>query len=77
MIVSDGSEFLYFWDVENFETQRKVEVTRFDGSIQTQINELEFMDGLVCYNIWHEDDIICADPETGKSVREYGKWSDT
>ena len=77
LIVSDGSEFLYFWDVENFDTQRKVEVTRFDGSIQTQINELEFMDGLVCYNIWHNDDIICADPETGKSVREYGEWSDT
>mmetsp|Transcript_12146 Transcript_12146/g.17469 ORF Transcript_12146/g.17469 Transcript_12146/m.17469 type:complete len:743 (+) Transcript_12146:122-2350(+) len=71
LIVSDGSEYLYFWDVENFETKRKVEVTRFDGSIQTEINELEFMDGLVCYNIWHDDDIICADPETGKSVREY------
>eukprot|EP00574_Skeletonema_japonicum_P002137 CAMPEP_0201718952 /NCGR_PEP_ID=MMETSP0593-20130828/4329_1 /ASSEMBLY_ACC=CAM_ASM_000672 /TAXON_ID=267983 /ORGANISM="Skeletonema japonicum, Strain CCMP2506" /LENGTH=674 /DNA_ID=CAMNT_0048209339 /DNA_START=123 /DNA_END=2147 /DNA_ORIENTATION=- len=71
LIVSDGSEYLYFWDVENFETQRKVEVTRFDGSIQKKINELEFMDGLVCYNIWHDDDIICADPETGKSVREY------
>lgn len=73
LIVSDGSEFLYFWDVENFETKRRVPVTRFDGSKQTQINELEFMDGLVCYNIWHKDDIICADPETGNSVREYGE----
>eukprot|EP00986_Skeletonema_menzelii_P003211 scaffold967_cov148-Skeletonema_menzelii.AAC.5 len=73
LIVSDGSEYLYFWDIENFETKRKVAVTRFDGRKQTQINELEFMDGLVCYNIWHEDDIICADPETGKSVREYGE----
>mmetsp|Transcript_20990 Transcript_20990/g.41867 ORF Transcript_20990/g.41867 Transcript_20990/m.41867 type:complete len:556 (+) Transcript_20990:115-1782(+) len=71
LIVSDGSEYLYFWDVENFEMKRRVTVTRFDGEIQDQINELEFMDGLVCYNIWHEDEIICADPWTGKSVREY------
>ena len=73
LIVSDGSEYLYFWDVENFEMKRRVTVTRFDGEIQDQINELEFMDGLVCYNIWHEDEIICADPWTGKSVREYGE----
>jgi len=71
LIVSDGSEYLYFWDVETFREKRKVAVTRFDGRKQDQINELEFMDGLVCYNIWHDDEIICADPETGKSVREY------
>ena len=76
-IVSDGSEYLYFWDVETFEEKRKVAVTRFDGRKQDQINELEFMDGLVCYNIWHQDDIICADTKTGKSVREYGEWSDS
>jgi hypothetical protein len=29
------------------------------------------MDGLVCCNIWHMDDVICVDPTTGKSVREY------
>jgi hypothetical protein len=37
------------------------------------LNELELMDGLVCCNIWHSDDIICVDPASGKSVREYGK----
>ena len=73
LIVSDGSQFLYFWDPDTFQTKRKVEVTRFDGRSQDQINELEFMDGLVCYNIWHKDEIICADPITGKSVREYGE----
>jgi len=73
LIVSDGSEYLYFWDVETFKEKRKVAVTRFDGRRQDQINELEFMDGLVCYNVWHDEEIICADPETGKSVREYGE----
>jgi len=70
-IVSDGSKYLYFWDRDTLTEKRKVAVSRFDGSEQDQLNELEFMDGLVCCNIWHRDDIICVDPATGKSVREY------
>ena len=72
-IVSDGTQYLYFWDRDTLAEKRKVTVTRFDGSEQHQLNELEYMDGLVCCNIWHRDDIICVDPVTGKSVREYGK----
>merc|ERR1712194_366735 len=51
--------------------KRRVAVARFDGRPQTQLNELEFMDGLVCCNIWYRDIIICVDPLTGRSVREY------
>ena len=72
-IVSDGSAYLYFWDRDTLEEKRKVIVTRFNGESQNDLNELEFMDGLVCCNIWHMDDVICVDPTTGKSVREYGK----
>ncbi|KAL7541193.1 hypothetical protein ACHAXR_010715 [Thalassiosira sp. AJA248-18] len=70
-IVSDGSQYLYFWDRDTLEEKRKVAVTRFDGKEQDQLNELEYIGGLVCCNIWHRDDIICVDPLTGKSVREY------
>lgn len=72
-IVSDGTQYLYFWDRDTLAEMRRVGVTRFDGYEQNQLNELEYMDGVVCCNIWHSDDIICVDPETGKSVREYGK----
>jgi glutamine cyclotransferase len=74
-IVSDGSVYLYFWDRDTLQEKRHVMVTRFDGTPQNMLNELEFMDGLVCCNIWHRDDIICVDPTTGKSVREYGMCS--
>ena len=70
-IVSDGSQYLYFWDRDTLEEKRKVAVTRFNGREQNELNELEFMDGLVCANIWYSDHIICVDPDTGKSVREY------
>ncbi len=72
-IVSDGSSFLFFWDRDTLEEKRRVKVTRFNGREQSDFNELELMDGLCCCNIWHSDDIICVDPATGKSVREYGK----
>ncbi len=74
-IVSDGTQYLYFWDRDTLAEMRRVEVTRFDGYEQRQLNELEYIDGLVCCNIWHSDDIICVDPDTGKSVKEYGKYA--
>jgi glutamine cyclotransferase len=74
-IVSDGSSVLYFWDRDTLEEKRKVTVTRFNGNEQYQLNELEYMDGLICCNIWHSEEIICVDPVTGKSVREYGKMA--
>lgn len=70
-VVSDGSPFLYFWDRDTLKPTRSVTVHRFDGKEQANLNELEFMDGLVCMNIWYKDDIICVDPATGDSVREY------
>ena len=72
-IVSDGSVYLYFWDRDTLQEKRKVAVKRFNGKQQDELNELEFMDGLVCCNIWHDDTIICVDPVSGNSVREYGK----
>lgn len=71
--MSDGSPFLYFWDAESLQEKRKVEVTRLLGKSQNMLNELEYMDGLVCCNIWHADQIICVDPQDGKSVREYSE----
>ena len=71
--MSDGTNTLYFWDRDTLAEKRRVAITRLDGRPQDQLNELEFMGGLVCCNIWHKDDIICVDPTTGKSVREYGK----
>ncbi|KAL7555255.1 hypothetical protein ACHAWF_018913 [Thalassiosira exigua] len=70
-IVSDGTKHLYVWDRDTLAQKRKVAVTRLNGQSASRLNELEYMDGLVCCNIWHENDIICVDPLSGKSVREY------
>lgn len=54
-IVSDGSQYLFFWDRDTLKEKRRVAVTRFNGSEQRQLNELEYIDGLVCANIWYQD----------------------
>ena len=71
-IVSDGSKYLYFWDRDTLAVKRNVTVKRLNGIEQKNLNELEYIGGLVCCNIWYSDTIICVDPLTGKSVREYG-----
>ena len=40
-IVSDGSPYLYFWDRDTLEEKRKVEITRFNGELQNELNELD------------------------------------
>mmetsp|Transcript_6106 Transcript_6106/g.10331 ORF Transcript_6106/g.10331 Transcript_6106/m.10331 type:complete len:353 (+) Transcript_6106:74-1132(+) len=70
-IVSDGTSTLFFMDRDTLQVKRKIVVTRFDGTEQDSLNELELMGGLICCNIWYEDEIICVDKITGRSVREY------
>ena len=69
--MSDGTSTLFFWDRNTLAEKRSVTVTRLDGTEQARLNELELIDGLVCCNIWYSDHIICVDPVTGKSMREY------
>lgn len=70
-IVSDGTSTLFFLDRDTLQEKRNIVVFRFDGSEQDQLNELELIDGLVCCNIWYQDEIICVNRVTGRSIREY------
>lgn len=66
LIMSDGTENLYFLEPETFEKVRQVEV--HDISPITRINELEYIDGRVYANIWMEEKIAIIDPQTGQVV---------
>ena len=67
-IVSDGSEYLHFWDRETLEQTHKVKVTHPSGKLVQELNELEFWNGLVLSNVWYQDYIYAIDPVTGKIV---------
>lgn len=73
-IVSDGSEYLHFWDAETLEEKRKLQVVRQGKrGPATNLNELEFMNGKILSNVWYEDVLLVIDPETGRCEMEYGE----
>ena len=70
-IVSDGSEYLHFWDVDDLSEKRRVKVTRQEGEPAINLNELEFVNGKVLANVWYQDIILVIDPESGECTHEY------
>jgi len=70
-VVSDGSEYLHFWDVDSLAEKRRVKVQRMNGEPAYKMNELEFVHGKVLANVWYEDVILVIDPVTGKCESEY------
>jgi glutaminyl-peptide cyclotransferase len=65
LIMSDGSNVLYFRHPLTFEETGRVEV--MDGETPIRwLNELEYIDGEVFANIWHADRIARIDPESGR-----------
>jgi glutamine cyclotransferase len=64
LIMSDGTAILYFLDTETFQITGQVGV--YDEEPVTELNELEYIDGRVYANIWHEDKIAIINPETGQ-----------
>ncbi|MCP3907168.1 MAG: glutaminyl-peptide cyclotransferase [Oceanicoccus sp.] len=67
LIVSNGSSQLQFIDPENFKLLRSITV-RVENTAVNNINELEWIDGLIYANIWHSQWIIMIDPDNGQVV---------
>ncbi len=65
IIMSDGSNNLYFRDPETFKVLNIVGVTDNNGPVGN-VNELEYINGYILANIWQSDIIIKIDPESGK-----------
>ena len=68
LIMSDGSEKLYFLSAESFEVTKVLSVDE-DGSPVTKLNELEYVNGKIYCNIWRSDDIVVVNSESGKVER--------
>lgn len=64
-IMSDGSDTLYFRDLDTFATIGRVAVT-FDGAPVERLNELELVDGRVYANVYQSDWIVIVDPASGR-----------
>ncbi len=67
LIVSDGSNNLYFYEPSTFRLLRTQGVTE-DGSPATNLNELEYINGAIYANQWQYNYILKIDPASGHVV---------
>lgn len=65
IVMSDGTNVLYFFDPETFTVISQIEV--YDNKRKVdQLNELEYINGEIWANIWMTDQIARIDPASGK-----------
>jgi glutamine cyclotransferase len=67
LLLSDGTNRIRFLDPDNFQVRKTIAV--LDGNMPViEINELEYVQGEIYSNIWHDDRIVRIDPQTGRVV---------
>ena len=64
LVMTDGSERLFFRDADSFAKIGEVVVRRAGVAVRN-LNELECVDGVVYANVWQDTHIVRIDPGTG------------
>lgn len=64
LIMSDGSNTIYFIEPNNFSEVRRISVMDNNGAVN-MLNELEYIDGSIYANIYLTNNIVVIDPKTG------------
>ncbi len=67
IVMSDGSNVLYFFEPEMFTVVSRIEVYDNKEKIDS-LNELEYINGEIWANIWMSDRIARIDPVSGKVI---------
>jgi len=65
LILSDGSNRLRFLDPSDFHVTRTIAVRDGQTPIK-ELNELEFVQGEIYANVWHDNRIATIDPQSGR-----------
>lgn len=66
LIMSDGTDKLRFLDPETFEERGERLAVQMAGQPVEDLNELEYVEGEIFANVWHQDYIVRISPETGQ-----------
>lgn len=69
LIMSDGSERLYFLDPETYRRRHSLKVTRL-GEQVGNLNELEYAEGRIYANVWLRNTVLEIDPASGNVTAE-------
>jgi glutaminyl-peptide cyclotransferase len=69
LIMSDGTEYIYFLNPETLEEEKSIQVCN-NKELVKNINELEYINGEIWANIWTTEKIVIIDPQSGKIKSE-------
>ena len=64
LVLSDGSDTLFFLDPRTYSVIRTVKVTDAGRPVR-ELNELEWIEGEIWSNVWQTDRIARINPKTG------------
>ncbi len=67
LIMSDGSSKLYFLDPNTYQVTSSINVHDDKGAV-VNLNELEYINGIVFANIWYSQKIAEINPQTGQVI---------
>lgn len=67
IIRSDGSNQLFFHNPESFAVEKSLSV-KYKQQAITNLNELEYAEGFIWANIWHDNRIVKINPASGDVV---------
>lgn len=67
IIMSDGTNFLTYWDPDSLHVTKRLNIT-YNGSSALYANELEYINGFIYANIWTTNYIAKIDPDNGEIV---------
>ena len=67
LIRSDGSNQLFFHNAESFAVEKTITV-KYKQEAITELNELEYAEGFIWANIWHDNRILKINPATGEVI---------
>jgi glutaminyl-peptide cyclotransferase len=67
LIRSDGSNTLFFHNADNFNVEKAISV-KYQQEAILNLNELEYAEGFIWANMWHDNRIVKINPTTGEVV---------
>ena len=69
LVMSDGSNILYFLEPESFTEGKRIEVFDNTGPVH-QLNELEYINGKIWANVYQTERVVILNPLTGEVEAE-------
>lgn len=71
LLLSDGTDTISFLDPDTAKVKKTIRVTDRQGKSWQNLNELEWVNGVLLANVWHQDLVLAINPTNGSVIGQY------